>query len=374
MSGLDASPTGGPRPPFAWRSPARAWRAGLAEQWTTVVAGRADRDSAPTATSPTLWARRAITVSELALRELVARQRPGGPLERDGCLRASATALEAAATVWHHAAPVAGYRHVHLVGRLERQLAAHEQAARAAEATLVVDRRAIAVAGKAARQALERLHNGIGDRADALRGLEDATVLLAALGVTACLNVDALGHAHGRREATAHTATALGQALAGVDAYSRRLLAGTPRAGTGAWFRQALVARPPVAAGERVDPGRAWRRLAACELILARRVSAELTPLESRAGLDARLVDRASRRLAAAGLQCKPADFDHARAWRHQGDRIARAVGAYARARQGGATALAEASELLAASLARALIALWALDAPLDLAGAPAAG
>jgi hypothetical protein len=160
----------------------RSWRSILADAWAETADRRCESLSAGDIEATALWARRTLARADVKVRGQIAGRNANA---REQLVRSAAEALEACAAVWQAFGAVAGPRQVQLVRRLERQLAEHERAVLAAEATYRLDRQAVATPAKAARLAIERLHHVPLDRATGLGALEDSTIVFAAVAIRA---------------------------------------------------------------------------------------------------------------------------------------------------------------------------------------------
>jgi hypothetical protein len=346
-------------------SPDPGWRAILADCWDQEAAARLERLNRGDRDATARWARATIARAELTVRQRLDAR--GGSARRE-LAQAAARALEACAATWEAFGPVAGARQLHLVRRLEQQLAEHERIVRAAEAGYRVDRHAVSARARAARSAIDRLCDGGQDAARVLLALEHNALALAALAIRAIENIDAAG-----RSAPA-AVDALLLRFAELHSHSQRLLDCHHRDDLGRWLTESLVIAArlsaPGASGQ--TPGepnlgrtaaepqarRRWVRLGARELLIARELTGSAPP-----GPDpGRIAASAASILADTGLAARPAALDPQLAAQRHVRALSTLVPICARAVREDAPAAQAAQLILTGRLARVLAVLWLID------------
>jgi hypothetical protein len=300
-------------------------------------------------------------------------------------LRCAAIALECNVLVWKAFAGAAGPRHLHLLHRLEDELAVTERRVRAVERPRFVNRPAVAVKTRDACGAIDDLLRGEVDRADTLVALEDAAVELAALSVRIAVNLDRFG-----RDRRGHSARPVDLArqlsriakevtvAAGVE--HRALGVRGQESHLGAWLTAALELSPAsetlelacAEAGDRslrVDGlfsmRNSWLRVGVALSMVVVELDGLLAVATFRSvpHLERAVAARASHALSGAALCERPCDFDHAHAWVCHREALVGLVGDVCLALQTCDQELVVGTQQLAIRrLARALAAVWAID------------
>ena len=317
------------------------------------------------------WARGAIARAGLAVRQqLDARDRSA----RRYLAQAAALALEACATTWEAFGAAGGARRLHLVRGLEQDLAQQERILRAAEAGYRVDRQAVAACARAARAAVERLREGGQDPAGALFALEHNVLALATVAIRAIENIDASERASGPPRGSAPlTPDALIPRFAELHAHARRLLDGHHCDDLARWLSECLVIAVRASAHgsaeetagdprsgptlRRAEPRRAWVRLGARELLIARELAAP------GGGPDpGRTAVSAARILAGTGLAARPDALEPRLAAERHLLALSPLVPICARAARKAPAAARHGQLILADRLAHVLAVLWLID------------
>ncbi len=321
---------------------------------------------------------------EVVLRDLLALWEGSGASRRS-VLRCAAVALECSASVWQAFGPVAGQRHLHLLHRLEDTLSAAERQIRAAELPLLVSRPTISLTARAACAAIDDLLGATADPVDALVGVEDAAVDLASLAVRVAFNLDEITSA---RRTHAKQPTALGRQLEALAcevstaARAQHVVRGNGGEGDhlGAWLSATLTVAPPTEAIELASLSGGDRCLCADALFSLRARWLELAvglwaivqaldgllwmrTFAEEERLKSAVTSRAGSALVAAELYRRPGDFDHRHAWERQREALHELVSEVCLALQTcEPDTVVRSQQLSLRRLARAVIAIWAID------------
>jgi hypothetical protein len=348
---------------------ARSWRSILADAWAETAERRSESLNASDVSATALWARRILTHTDITVRGQI--DRPDANA-REQLVRCAAEVLEACAAVWQAFGPVAGSRQVHLLRRLERQLAEHERAVLAAEATYRLDRHAVTAPAKAGRLAIERLHNGLLDTATGLGSLEDSAVAFAAVAIRASQNVEATGRADGSPGRTTPPPHASLEArFFEISAHAQTLLEPEQHCDLPRWLSESLI----IAAHSREPPRptsgdhavsacaqmrRGWLRLGARELLIDRALCDDSPARASSRGRQ--VAAAAAATLADTALATRADLFDSQLAWEHHTIALSRLVAVCLRALRGDSDDAQRAHEVLIDRLQRVVVALWLTD------------
>jgi hypothetical protein len=356
------------------------WRQSFGELWSQVaLADVVGRGADPVGVGTR--AKREFGVVE---RDLLALWKASGASRRS-VLRSAATSLECSARVWHAFGPAAGQRHLHLLHRLENNLAAAGRDIRAAELPLRVNRATISLAASAARTAIDDLLGAAVDRAEALAALEDAAVDLASLAVRIAVSLNAIG---GSRRAHVKQPAALGHQLEALArevsriAHARRMAGGevAEEDRLGVWLSSTLSVAAPAEAIERAslsscDPclradalaslRARWLELAVGLWMLVQTLD-ELIVMGS-FGDERRLKSAVSSRAGVSMVACelcqRPGDFDHRHAWDRQREALYQLVSDVCRALQTREPdSVVHGQQVALRRLTRALVAIWTID------------
>jgi hypothetical protein len=300
-------------------------------------------------------------------------------------LRCAARALECNVLVWKGFGAAAGLRHVHLLHRLEDELAVTERRVRAAERSRFVNRPAVTAKTRNASAAIDDLLRGEVDRAEALAKLEDTAVELAALSVRAAVNLDGFGRERRRHPALAVDLTRQLSRIArevntAAGAQHRAVGQCGQESHLGAWLCAALELCPTpetfeLACGEAGDRSlrvdglltvrHFWLRLGVALSMIVVELDGLLAVATFRgvAHMERAVAGRAGHALSAATLCERPRDFDHAQAWACHREALVDLVGEVCLALQTCDQELVVGTQQLAIRrLARALAAIWAID------------
>ncbi len=346
----------------------------LADRWTAAAAWRCALLRADDRAATASWARRTLARAAVTVRQRVDSRRETA---REDLVAAAADALEACAATWQALGPVAGPRRLHLVRRLESQLAEHERLVLAAEVDYRLDRRAVEPPASAARLAIERLRDGSADPAAALVALEENVLALATIAIRAVENIDATGCANGRAgRALAPAPAGLHARFSELDAHAHALLEPGYGHDLATSLSECLIiaSRSSARGGgvhalaqaptDRSEPDprrrRGWLRLGARELLVTR----ELAPPSADQADPHRgeVVSAAGRILANTGLATRANALDSKLAWANQASALSGLIPVCARAVQGDVGAGQRARRILIDRLARVVLVLWLLD------------
>jgi hypothetical protein len=287
--------------------------------------------------------------------------------------------------VWKGFGAAAGLRHLHLLHRLEDELAVTERRVRAAERPRFVNWPAITVKIRDACVAIDDLLRGEVDRADTLAKLEDTAVELAAISVRAAVNLDEFGRERRRRptlpvELTRQLSRIAREVRAAAAAEHCAVGERGQESHLGAWLCAALELSPTSETFElardetgdrslRVDGlltmRHFWLRVGVALSMIVVELDGLLAVATFRgvAQMERAIAARASHALSAAALCKRPRDFDHAHAWGCHREALVGLVGEVCLALQTCDQKLVmDAQQLAIRRLARALAAVWALD------------
>jgi hypothetical protein len=345
----------------------------LADCWDAAATRRCELLPSGGREATARWARRTLTHADVTVRQRI-----------DSCQRtarwelvcAAADALEACAATWQAVGEVAGPRRLQLVRGLERRLAEHERLGLAAEAERRLDRQAVAGPARAARLAIEHLHDGTSDPASALIALEENVLAFATITIRAVQNIDATGNANGcGGRAPAPPPADLRARFAEIGAHARTLLEPHHRGDIATWLSECLIITTP-SCSRRIDahtpaataakagvsqPLRSrWRRLGARELLIAHQLRP--APSEQQALDPSEIVAVAAAILADTGLAAHADAFEPELAWAHHATALRGLIPVCARAVEGDVDAGQRARRVLNDRLARVVLALWLLD------------
>jgi hypothetical protein len=356
------------------------WRQTFGDLWNQIALG----DLVGRHADPTSVAIKAKRHFEVVQRDLLALWKESGASRRS-VLRCAAVPLECSARVWQAFGPVAGDRRLHLLRRLEGTLSTAERQILAAELPILVNRLTISHAVRVARAAIDDLMNASVDPAEALAALEDAAVELAASAIRIAINLDQIGSARRPRSKQPAGLARQLQMLAGEvssAARTRRSVRGEDRQEEhiGVWLSAALSVDPPIGAIELAterggDPSlhadallglRArWLELAVGLWVIVESLD-HLLALETfgdEQRLRSAVSSRAGNALVGSDLSQRPGDFDHRQAWDRQRGALYELVGDVCLALQTcEPDAVVRSQQLALRRLARALVAIWAVD------------
>jgi hypothetical protein len=300
-------------------------------------------------------------------------------------LRCAALTLECNVLVWKGFGAAAGLRHLHLLHRLEDELAVTERRVRAAERPRFVNRPAITVSARDACAAIDDLLRGEVDRADTLAKLEDTAVELAAISVRAAVSLDEFGRERRRRPALAVELTRQLARIAGevsAAAGSEHCAVGErgQESHLGAWLCAALELSPAsetleLVCGEAGDRSlrvdglltvrHFWLRVGVALSMIVVELDGLLAVATFRgvAHMERAIAARAGHALSAAALCERPRDFDHTHAWACHREALVSLVGDVCLALQTcDQKRVVDTQQLAIRRFARALAAVWAID------------
>ena len=369
--------------PRAWSGdagdPSLGWRVPFGDIWSELATVTAERMGSGSR-SPLGSAKRLLDVATGALRSGsdATLPRDEGRLQ---LLRAAAAAAEASVLAW---GPFAGSRpRVRWLRQLERDLERVEMDMRCAEQDDGLDACHAEAAARRSLGAMTRVAFCVSDTAnDALRELECATIDFAIEAIRGADNLERRGVARPR------LSRAGDRQLGEMARIAARVAAGAEEqrfhaqpSHPAVWLQEAIVVAEQLGhcaaqhalardAVLRADAAAAmhsaWARLAAAEMLIAIETDALLSApiLQDWAELRAEAAGRACQALVCAGMLERPGEFDHVCAAAHHSAALVGNVGRLGVALQhGDQRRLERVSEAIVDRVARALAALWSLDA-----------